>query len=299
MLNTISQLGIKLIQGVTFVLLIILSYMCISCIPTSIDYDRRREYYFAIIVAVFVLIVAMIIINKVMHNVKMYSRTRSFVILFIFILLIQLTLFIAIKPLPVWDSLSTIEEALRMAENGFHMSAQNGYFERYGNNYPFTILFAFIYKVLDILNIDNYWFVSVLLNTMLIDAAYVIGTYLIYKIYNGYKAFLFALIVLLNPFTYVFCWYVYTGTFSCFFIMVELLYVYKIYNDLKSGKVRYKNIILFSVFTAIGTLIRITACFPLIAVAVYLIITRCKKHRELFNKSTIMCDMYPLYWTNQ
>lgn len=180
MVTKLKQYANKTIQLCTFMLLIVVSYMCIYSIAASIDYDRRREYYFAIFIAVLVCLLLMIFIKRLIE-IRVYDKRSSFVILFVFVFIIQIVLFIIITPLPIWDSMSVIEEALRMVEDGFNMSSQNGYFERYGNNYPFTIFLAVLYKMLDILNIGNYWLVSVVLNTILIDASYVIGTYLIYK----------------------------------------------------------------------------------------------------------------------
>ena len=275
------------IQLITFFLLLIVSYMCIYNIPSSIDYDRRREYYFAILTAVIVCAFFVFLCKKLI-DMKFYDRRSGFVAIILLIFVVQIILFVSIRPLPVWDSMSTLEEAMRMSEEGFEMSSQNGYFSRYGNNYPFTILMACLYKLLSVLHIGNYWFVSVLLNTVLIDCAYGIAAYLIYKIYDSSKAFIFVFVSAVNPFTYVFCWYVYTGTFSCFFMMLSLLYIYRVYNDLKSGSKSFKNAALFGVFAAVGILIRVTASFPLIAVVVYLILSERKNHKVLFRKNMLI-----------
>lgn len=280
MVTKVKTITNRTIQICTFMLLMIVSYMCIYSIPTSIDYDRRREYYLAVLVALIFCLILMVLCKKLI-DIKVYDKRNSFVVLFLIIATIQIMLFIAIKPLPVWDSMSTIEEAIRMSQNGFEMSSQNGYFARYGNNYPFTILMASIYKLLNIFHINNYWFVSVLLNIISIDFTYGIATYLICKVYGRQKAFLFAFVSAVNPFVYIFCWYVYTGTFGGFFMMLSILYIYKIYIDIKSGDKKYKHPVMFGVVFIVGTLIRVTTCFPIIAIVVYLALSKVNSYKFL------------------
>lgn len=116
MVTKLKRYANKTIQLCTFILLIVVSYMCIYSIAASIDYDRRREYYFAIFIAVLVCLLLMIFIKRLIE-IRVYDKRSSFVILFVFVFIIQIVLFIIITPLPIWDSMSVIEEALRMVVN--------------------------------------------------------------------------------------------------------------------------------------------------------------------------------------
>ena len=80
MVTKLKKYANKTIQLCTFMLLIVVSYMCIYSIAASIDYDRRREYYFAIFIAVLVCLLLMIFIKRLIE-IRVYDKRSSFVIL--------------------------------------------------------------------------------------------------------------------------------------------------------------------------------------------------------------------------
>lgn len=132
---------------------------------------------------------------------------------------------------PITDCFTTIDQAIAMAEeqNGL-LDNKMAYFERYTNNYFFTVLMYFILMLSESLAQD-YFYSAVILNIICIDLS-VFGCFKIVNILFGKKRALGALYLLaFCPTTYLFISFPYTNTFSAPFIAGVLYFSLRIVNE--------------------------------------------------------------------
>ena len=131
---------------------------------------------------------------------------------------------------PITDCFTTIDQAIAMAveQNGI-LNNKMAYFERFTNNYFFTVLMYFYFKVIRIFGAD-YFYSAVVLNIICIDLS-VFGCFNIVNILFGKKRALGALYLLaFCPTTYLFVSFPYTNTFSAPFIAGVLYFSLRIVN---------------------------------------------------------------------
>lgn len=195
---------------------------------------------------------------------------------------------------PITDCFTTIDQAIAMAEeqNGL-LDNKMAYFERYTNNYFFTVLMYFYFKVIRIFGAD-YFYSAVILNIICLDLS-VLGCFKIVNILFGKKRALGALYLLsFCPTTYLFVSFPYTNTFSAPFIVGTLYFALKIVNGKYDLRKLLINISGFVFSVAIGTLIRPTTVIALIAAIIYMIMKKknVKFFAGLFGMLAAICIIF-------
>ena len=195
---------------------------------------------------------------------------------------------------PITDCFTTIDQAIAMAEeqNGL-LDNKMAYFERYTNNYFFTVLMYFYFKVIRIFGAD-YFYSAVVLNIICIDLS-VFGCFNIVNILFGKKRALGALYLLaFCPTTYLFVSFPYTNTFSAPFIAGVLYFSLRIVNEKYEPKMLLINVSGFIFSAVVGTLIRPTTVIALIAAVIYMIMKKksIKFFAGLFGMLAVMCIVF-------
>lgn len=205
-------------------------------------------------------------------------KTKWFpVIIICIIIAVQLCLTL-ININPITDCYTTLNEAAAMVEkqNGI-LNNTTEYFERYTNNYFFTVIMYYFFRVVKIFG-GNYMYSAVLLNIFCIDLC----IYLAYKtaklLSNVSRANYLLVLFALCPTTYLFLYFAYTNTYSEPFIM-GIIYLGVYFAKNKSAKMY--QIILFSLLTVWGTMLRPTTIIASMAVGIYMLAAH---GRQVFQK---------------
>lgn len=181
-----------------------------------------------------------------------------------------------IKINPITDCFTTLDQAIAMVEDqkGI-LNNQTEYFERYTNNYFFTVLMYYFFKIIRLVGAD-YYYSAVILNILCIDVT-IFGCYKIVDNLFGKKRALGVLYLLLFcPTTYLFVSFPYTNTFSAPFVIGVLYYGIRIVKKTtvvnKLAKLHFgADELRLALCGAVGILIRPTTAIALIAVIIYML----------------------------
>lgn len=175
---------------------------------------------------------------------------------------------------PTTDAARVMNEALAMLrqQNG-QLNMELKYFQHYHNNHYVVVFLYFFYWGLSIVGIHDVWIPTIILNVICIDLGIFISYFSIRKIKGIQGANLFLILCMLCPTTYVWITFAYTNTFSIPFVM-GCLYLYLV--------IREKNVnarciclcVLLGICMVVGCMVRITTIIPIIAIALYEMISR-------------------------
>ncbi len=148
------------------------------------------------------------------------------------ILLGQLAFLLYFQPSLRYDALNTFDQAVEMlSTHTISETYGNGYFARYTNNYPITILTYWLLSFARALGIpaSGYMLFIQLLNVFLLDAALFLGYRLLVKIHGGHAGLFYIVLCALCPTTYLWTSFFYTSTLSMPFFMGILLLFFHIF----------------------------------------------------------------------
>ena len=241
------------------------------------------------VIACFAFFALLFFLYRFLVGKELHKRKWSGWMLLGLIVVAQVMILTTLRPVPFWDELSTSEAAYKMfTEANPTMPSQNGYFTYYGNNYPFVITEFLICRLLSFLgvkSIPDFWPWMIGLNTLLLDMGIFIYSRLLEVLHSRKASFALLFISLFNPYTYLCAAFVYTTTWSIFFIAVNLYLLLKLYQALRARKKSVISIaILLGAFMAYGASIRVVSLIPVIAVAICMFIRVLMGKEEGFMK---------------
>ena len=187
----------------------------------------------------------------------------------------QLFFLFLIEPSLRYDPLKIFDMAVEMLEtHTISPTYETGYFARYTNNYPLTILTYWFLMLLSKLGVPEASFMTAvqLVNIVCITLSFWIG-YLIFKSLRGQRASVFYLAVcVLCPLSYVWAGYFYTATCSMPCLLSVLYLAIRLYQEVSKGTASRLRIAaygaLLGFLSILGFKLRATAAIALIAVAI-------------------------------
>lgn len=188
-----------------------------------------------IVIAVLFLMGALFLIYRLLKGFKEQALGSSALICMIILVTGQLAFLLLIRPMLRYDPLKVFDMAVEMLRtHTISGTYETGYFARYTNNYPITILTYWFLLLLSKCGVAQSFFMSAvqLVNVFCITGSFWLG-YLILKDIQGRRIAVYYLAVcVLCPLSYVWAGYFYTATLSMPFLM-GILYLY-----LRLSKVR-------------------------------------------------------------
>ena len=258
-LNTVSQaekvlshfMQLPLVWVLPGVVLFTLAFMAIYC------KWKRLKYFNCIALLIFLGIIALQLL--VIHIAKIY---------------------------PITDCFTTMDEAMAMVEkqNGI-LDNTTEYFSSYTNNYLFTIVMYYIFKMAKMMGVD-YYNMAIFVNMILLDVGIYLSFCIMRKLWGSRRAAAGLLLIALCPTNYVFLHYVYTNTFSVPVVMGILYCGISIDKEKKSIS-KFMWAVLFCALSVYGTYLRPTTVFCTIGVILYFF--RIKTLREKWKKILLLC----------
>ncbi len=257
------------IYGLLFLIILRVFISAISQMPY-----RERVFPFSSKMDIFIILSGAVILSVIFAFIykKITVCSSKFVVPFVFgcVALIQFALlFIQINP--TTDCFTTIDEAMAMVEkqNGILYNNVN-YFARYTNNYFFTVLMYFYFRIVKIIGVD-YLLSAVILNIILIDITIWLCYRMVGILFDTNRAKGILVLFLFCPTTYLFIYFPYTNTFSAPFV-VGILYTFICIIKENHKRKRFFLLIALAICSVIGILIRPTTAIPLIAIVLYSIL---------------------------
>ena len=148
------------------------------------------------------------------------------------ILLGQLAFLLYFQPSLRYDALSTFDQAVEMlSTQTISETYGNGYFARYTNNYPITILTYWLLSFARTLGVpaSGYMLFVQLLNVFLLDAALFLGYRLLVRLQGKHAGLFYLILCTICPTTYMWTGFFYTSTLSMPFFMGILLLFFHIF----------------------------------------------------------------------
>lgn len=209
-------------------------------------------------------------------NITRYIMSAGIMFGIIIVLQVMMSF---IKINPITDCFTTLDQAIAMVEDqkGI-LNNQTEYFERYTNNYFFTILMYYFFRIIRLVGAD-YFYSAVILNIICIDVT-IFGCFKIVDILFGKKRALGVLFLLLFcPTTYLFVNFPYTNTFSAPFVIGVLYYGIRIVKNTAVVNISEKSrfgaeALWLALCGAVGILIRPTTAIAVIAVIIYMLMNK-------------------------
>lgn len=199
------------------------------------------------------------------------GRLLRFSLLCLLLLLAgQLLFLFIIRPELRYDPLKVFDMAVEMLRtHTISGTYETGYFARYTNNYPITILTYWILRVLSSLGApqSSWMLICQLLNVLCITLSIALGFLLLWELTSLRTAALYLLICVICPLSYVWAGYYYTATLSMPCLMGILWIALRIRRaSTTRGRILFS--LLLGFITILGYKLRATAAIALIAVVI-------------------------------
>ena len=149
------------------------------------------------------------------------------IIIFIFIISIFTFLIYSLHILPITDSYALLDQAVHLSQNNhFTVTSQDiygYYFGAYSNNYLMTIVFKYIFHMINFFGIKNIYLPFYIINVLCMLIGIVLAWLITKKMFNLTTATKVLVFTALNPIYYGMTFWVYTCTFS---IPLTMLIIY-------------------------------------------------------------------------
>lgn len=182
----------------------------------------------------------------------------------------QLAFLLYFRPVLRYDALKTFDQAVEMLSTGtISETYENGYFARYTNNYPITILTCWILSLASGLGLAarHYMLLVQLLNVALLDISLLLGWRILSHIRRDQDCqLLYLLLCALCPGVYVWAGFYYTSTLSMPFFMGILLLFLKMRES--EGRFLPFSMFLLGILGILGYKFRATTLIALIAAGI-------------------------------
>lgn len=226
---------------------------------------------FLVILAVSLFLFAgLLLIWRMLQQQSEKARKRLAFICMLLLAAGQLAFLFLIRPMLRYDHLKIFDMALEMLEtHTISDTYEAGYFARYTNNYPITILTYWILLLLSRLGLPEQLFLTAvqMVNMTCILVSIWLGYLILIELSNQKRAVFYLICCVLCPLSYVWAGYYYTATLSMPFLMA-ILYLYL----RLSRTISFRNRILLGgllgAVLILGYKLRATAMIAFIAVVI-------------------------------
>ncbi|MEI3525722.1 MAG: hypothetical protein V8Q27_06015 [Eubacteriales bacterium] len=171
---------------------------------------------------------ALLLLRRLLTRLSERNLKRTALLLFLILGLGQLLFLAAIRPVLRYDPLKIFDMAVEMLRtHTISGTYETGYFARYTNNYPLTILTYWFLRILSGLGVPETAFMTAvqLVNILCILASVWIGYLLMKELRGRQNAVFFLGVCALCPLSYVWAGYFYTANCSMPFLM-GILYLW-------------------------------------------------------------------------
>lgn len=225
------------------------------------------------------------LVHRFLKKLSEKSLKRLTPVLFLILAIGQLLFLALIQPKLRYDPLKIFDMAIEMLRtHTISGTYETGYFARYTNNYPLTILTYWFFRLLQTVGLPQGYFMTAvqLVNVLCILISILLG-YLIFKELRGRtEAVFFLAICVLCPLSYVWAGYFYTANCSMPFLM-GILYLGLRIRKAEASPLRL--IVLFALLgllTVFGFKLRATAAIALIALLIDAALQLWRRRKEGF-----------------
>ncbi len=215
---------------------------------------------------------ALVLLYRLVKGLSEKNQKRLGLILFLVLTLGQLGFLMVIRPQLRYDPLKIFDMAIEMLRtHTISGTYETGYFARYTNNYPLTILTYWFLRLLQGVGVPESGFqVAVqLVNVVCILGSVWLGYLILKEVKGRTEAVFFLGVCALCPLSYVWAGYFYTANCSMPFLMGILYLGIRIRKTLSRPKANLLSLtILFALLglvTVFGFKLRATAAIALIA----------------------------------
>lgn len=272
----------KIFYNVSMVwLLIFLLYLILS-LPFLVSYQAMGGFSSVLRYSVLaVAIVAILLLYRWFSKSKLVNGKKWFWISLIVIIVIQIGLVAILQIQPINDLLYLHDETITMIKTGNPVSLSHftKYFSRSANNFGYmTVLYTW-YSIMSKLGVSaqNLVYAGNALNILMIDAGVCFGYWLLKQLKGRRHANILMLLVMINPWTYLWVSYFYTHTASFFWLMFTAACIVKI-GQLKDQRKRLVLGAFLGFITFWGIKIRVTNLILVIAIVLAIVVFFRKEH---------------------
>lgn len=221
-----------------------------------------------VVVAVF-LCAALLLLFRLVQRLSEKQLKRTALAGIVILTVGQLLFLLLLHPMLRYDPLKTFDMAVEMLRtHTISGTYETGYFARYTNNYPITILTYWFLLLLSHLGVAQNLFMPAvqLINIACISGAAWLGYLILRELRNRQTAVFYLLVCVLCPLSYVWAGFFYTTTLSMPCLM-GILYLFVRLPKAASGARRIRLGILLGLLLILGYKLRATAAIAFIAVA--------------------------------
>lgn len=288
-----EKTSIKLIAILSFIFILIALMGSIFHIPHLVLLSDNMFYVVMLeLIGVFFLI----ILFK-----SLYSITFSFpakydcifaVSCFAIITIVQIVIIKYFEIRPIEDLNKVTNMAIDLV-NGKKFTNDNTYFSMYTNNIPFTLYLSKYYKLMIHLGVRNYTMAGSLLGVFAINASLFITSLILKEIRNRKTALFFLVINVFNPLIYIWGIFFYTTVIAIPFMMLSIYLIIKMVKEKRFVYLCIETFVL-TVVLYIGTQIRATTSFVLIAALLFILL---KLPRSHFTRDNVLFGIKKLLST--
>lgn len=234
-----------------------------------------------IVISYFIIGLFLIISKKELYKLKFLKKVKlnfSFKykkLLFILFVFIHLCLVYSYVFITDWDVGAVLEQAKEFAITN-RVTERMSYFSTYPNNVFITVLFSFLFKILNILKIGNSFYIFVVsLTVVLADITFILFCKLVDKIFihRSIKVFsktIFFFLIILSPWISI----PYSDSIGLIFPVLIVL----IYFEFKDN---YKKYIILGVLSMIGLKIKPQIFIATIALMIFLVFFEKKSSKKI------------------
>lgn len=205
----------------------------------------------------------------------------------------QLLFLFLIKPQLRYDPLKIFDMAIEMlTTHTISGTYETGYFARYTNNYPLTILTYWFFLLLKAIGLSESYFMTAvqLVNVLCIFLSVFLGYLILKELKSRTEAVFFLAVCVLCPLSYVWVGYFYTANCSMPFLMGILYLGIQIRKNPGSSLRLTGRFALLGLLTIFGFKLRATAAISLIALLICIFLKiRQVRTKELARTYAVPC----------
>lgn len=254
---------------------------------------------FVLVFALF-LLAALLIIFRLIRKLSEKNRKRLTLLCMLLLAGGQLLFLALIQPQLRYDPLKIFDMAVEMLRtHTISGTYETGYFARYTNNYPLTILTYWFLLLLSRLGVPESWFMPAvqIVNVGCITLSIWLGYQIAKELKGKLFASFFLVVCAICPLSYVWAGYYYTATCSMPCLM-GILYLYLLLRKDCSSKAGRKALLLalLGLITVLGFKLRATAAIAFIAVMLDFLLRLWRKRRNGREGFLASCKSHGKAW---
>ena len=254
---------------------------------------------FVLVFALF-LLAALLIIFRLIRKLSEKNRKRLTLLCMLLLAGGQLLFLALIQPQLRYDPLKIFDMAVEMLRtHTISGTYETGYFARYTNNYPLTILTYWFLLLLSKLGVPESWFMPAvqIVNVGCITLSIWLGYQIAKELKGKLFASFFLVVCAICPLSYVWAGYYYTATCSMPCLM-GILYLYLRLRKDCSSKAGRKALLLalLGLITVLGFKLRATAAIAFIAVMLDFLLSLWRKRRNGREGFLASCKSHGKAW---